>query len=102
MNSRLVQPSHQLPLLYWQNRFSQVLGHFPRALLSSLYSRQLQYITVKRLDGPEAVVAPHPTAQESEAECLMVDSLEALQAVAQEIPTSFRDSVDDLKRRLAQ
>ena len=102
VRSRLVQKSRRIRLLYRERGLAQVLLHLARTGLASLYSRQVQYITLKRLDRPEATISGNGTAEEGETECLVVESPEALQALAQEIPSSFRDSVDALKMRLAQ
>jgi GNAT superfamily N-acetyltransferase len=77
---------------------ARMLGHAARAITSSLFSRQLQYITVKRLDVADAPI----TAADRDIECLVVDSPDALEAVAPEIPATFRDSVDELRKRVAQ
>jgi len=68
-----------------------------QALTISLYSRQLQWITVKRLDAPDPALPPDP-----ETECFVVDSLPAFDAVAPEIPPAFRDSVKALEARVAR
>jgi len=73
-----------------------------RALATSLYSRERQYITLKRLDTRDRAVASTATPPDRATECLVVDSPEALRAVAAEIPPSFRESVGDLSRRIAR
>ena len=102
MRSGIRQPSHQRSRLDSGRRLARVLARLARAVATSLYCRQRQYITVKRLDVPDAVVASRALAAERETECFVVDSVEALDAVAPEIPAGFRDSVDELKNRLAQ
>jgi hypothetical protein len=69
--------------------------------MTSLYCRQRQYITVKRLDVPDATDGFIWTAADRETECLVLDSPRALRAVAPEIPPVFRDSVAALHRRMA-
>lgn len=96
MRERLVQKYRRLQLLCQEKR----LAH---ALLATLYSRQVQYITLRRLDPPAAATAViTKAAREMEIECLVVDSPAALAAVAREIPAAFRDSVETLTQRVAQ
>jgi hypothetical protein len=68
-----------------------------RAAVSAVYSRQTQHITVKRLDLP-APVAP----MDHETACLVVDSVDGLRGLRHEFPTTFRDSFDELARRVAR
>ena len=78
-------------------------GHVPyrlstlRVAAAAIYCRQVQYITVKRLD------LPGPTSQprDHETTCVIADSEEAVAALASEIPATFRDSADELVRRVA-
>jgi len=79
-------------------RVGRFLAYLVCASPAAIYSRQSQYITVKRLDVPAPEVFATGTA--SETECLIVDSVEALQAVGWEIPESFRDSVMELGKRV--
>jgi len=76
-------------------RTSRVLRAVARWLLRSVYSRQRQLITLKRLDGHAA----RPPAIHG-IECVIVDSPEALRALAPEIPGGFRDCVEELERRV--
>jgi GNAT superfamily N-acetyltransferase len=73
-----------------------------RAVTASLYCRQQQYITVKRLDGGAADTTVTPTMRPSETECLMVSSVEALHALSPEFPPLFRDSIAELATRVAR
>ena len=70
-----------------------------RAVVTALCSQQRQYITVKRLDAvrPARGAATPP----SDVECVVLDSRAAVRALAPEIPSAFRDSADDLERRVA-
>ncbi len=63
----------------WVRRVGRFLAYLVCASPAAIYSRQSQYITVKRLDVPAPEVFATGTA--SETECLIVDSVEALQAV---------------------
>jgi hypothetical protein len=77
------------------------IAHLVRAVTTSLYSRQRQYITVKRLDVADATDVSTWTAPDRETDCLVLDSPKALRALAPEIPAGFRDSVAELHRRVA-
>ncbi len=67
-----------------------------RAVISPICSRQVQYITVKRLDVPRLTRRP----ADPSTTCFVVDSVPAVRALAAEFPASFRDSVDDIARRV--
>ena len=100
MSSRLAPHYRPLQLLYRDRGLVQVLCHLARAVLLSFYHRQAQYILMKAIEN-RAHVAPTNTAEEKIGiECLIVESAEALQAVAREIPTAIRDSADQMKKRL--
>jgi hypothetical protein len=88
--------SPALALLERERRLAALWSHLAGLIARALYSRQRQYITLKRLDPAGAP----PTSPDPETECLMVDSVEALDAVASEIPASLRDSVGELRRRI--
>ena len=72
---------------------------FVRAAVAPVYSPLMQYITVKRLDLPTPGAELPPV--DTRTKCLVVDTVDALRAVASEIPTTFRDSVEELRRRVA-
>src|SRR5688572_331069 len=76
------------------------LRHLVRALTTSVVSHQRQFITIKALYGDAAGAVP-PKA-DGETECVVVDSLEGLDAVVADICASFRDSVADLRARIAR
>lgn len=63
--------------------------------MAPVYHRRVQYITVKQLDDR---AAPAPS---SEIHCVIADTPAALEALAPEIPKTFRDSIDELRRRVA-
>jgi GNAT superfamily N-acetyltransferase len=82
--------------------------HQPRALLrrlrrtvtASVFARRRQYITLKHIRN-----APDPTAAiapDGQTECVVVDSPDALDAVATDICASFRDSLGALRARVAR
>ena len=71
-----------------------------RRLAASLYSRQVQYITVQPI-APDAVLAKL-TAGDGLIEGLVLDSVEALRALASQYPAAvFRDAADELGARIA-
>jgi len=76
-----------------------LLEQLRRTVRTSLFSRQRQYITLKHIGGetPQA-----PTVTDGRTECLIVDSPEALDAIADDICASFRDSVSALRARVAR
>ena len=96
--SRL-EPSHPLALADWDRSVAQLFSRIGRAVAASVYARHRQVITVKRLDGAQQSAA---LAADPKIECVAVESMLALEALATEIPDSFRDSVDELRRRLAR
>ncbi|HYE90406.1 MAG TPA: hypothetical protein VEA38_05270 [Terriglobales bacterium] len=85
-----------VPSLFEVVRGSGVVRALGRWLLRSVYSRQRQLITIKRLDrrraGPPLIHG---------VECVIVDSPDALSPLAHEIPAGFRDSAEELERRVS-
>ena len=102
MSSRLIQHSRQLHQLYREKGFVQSLLHLARAVLAVLYSRQVQYIVLRRLDRPDAAAPSAGVTEEGKTECVVVDTPAMLRTIAPEVPPSFRDSVDALTPRVAQ
>jgi hypothetical protein len=96
--SRL-DPSHPLAVAEWNGRLAAMNGRLARVVAMSLYARHRQLITVKRLDG--TAVADRPAMADPTVECVAVDSLVRLRELAAELPDSFRDSADELARRVA-
>lgn len=92
--------SPPLALAEWDGRLAGMIGKVARAVTTSIYARHHQVITVKRLDAAALTDGARPW--HPELECVAVDSLEAIQAVAAEWPGSFRDSAAELVRRVAQ
>jgi len=88
------------PLRAWTDRVARVLSHVARDVAASICFHQRQYITLARLGGP-APAALDATPPDARLACKVVDSLEAFHAVMREIPAAFRDSVDELARRVA-
>jgi hypothetical protein len=76
------------------------LRHLVRALTTSLVCHQRQFITIKALYGEAAGTGP--VKGDGQTECVVVDSPEALDAVAADFCASFRDSVADLRARIAR
>ena len=79
------------------SRTIRAVGH---TLASSLYSRQVQYITVQPI-APDAARA-RLTIADGLVEGLVLDSVGALHALASQYPAAvFRDAVDELGARIA-
>lgn len=77
-----------------------VLGQLGRTVTASVFARQRQYITLKHIgNGADPAAA---IAQDGRTECVVVDSPDALDAVAADISASFRDSVEALRARVAR
>jgi hypothetical protein len=71
-----------------------------RALATSVYSRQVQYITVQPI-ASEAALTTLTTAGGS-IEGLVLDSVDALRALARQYPAAvFRDAAEELGKRIA-
>src|SRR5438105_3469521 len=85
------------PLREWTARVARTLSRLARGAATTICSHQRQYITVARLDGPTPT-ALDAMAPDARLAFVMVDSLDAFHAVMQEIPATFRDSLDDLAR----
>ncbi|MEW6298983.1 MAG: hypothetical protein AB1671_14810 [Thermodesulfobacteriota bacterium] len=102
MSARILRKYHQLQQLYRAGGLTRVMIRLARDLLTSVYHYQMQYITSRRLDRDVVDDLANQTRERLKIECLVVESTEAFQAVKDEIPSSMRDSVDDLNRRLAQ
>jgi hypothetical protein len=75
-----------------------LLGDLARVVSTSVYSRQRQFITLKFLDGGAAETTGLGDRQ---TECVVVDSIAAFEPIAREVGTSFRDSAEDLRARVA-
>jgi hypothetical protein len=87
--------------LSMKGRLPGALRHLAGTIAASVYSRQLQFVTVQPIDVPDGAVGSRWTAPDRQTELMIVDSLGALEAVAPEIPAGFRDSVDELRKRVA-
>jgi hypothetical protein len=70
-----------------------------RRIAGSIFYRQRQLITLQRiLCGPPKSCLSHDAG----IRCVTVDSLDAIDAIADVFPTVFRDSVAQLRERVAQ
>jgi hypothetical protein len=71
-----------------------------RTLAASVYSRQVQYVTVQPI-AADAVLAK-PTTPDGTVEGLVIDSVDALEALARQYPPAvFRDAAGELGKRIA-
>jgi GNAT superfamily N-acetyltransferase len=76
-----------------------LFGQLGRTVTASVFSRQRQYITLKYIGD----ASPAPSAEgDGRTECLVLDSPQALDAVAADICASFRDSVRALRARVVR
>src|SRR5262245_2128050 len=73
-----------------------------RRLLRALYQCQTQEVFVRRIPLQPALLARAEAAEQRGATCLWMESLDALHKIEAEFPSSVRDSVDQLRRRVAQ
>jgi hypothetical protein len=78
-----------------------VIGGLARVVVTSLFSRQRQFITLKFLNRGDDETAALPGGGEAQTECFMVESMAAFESIAKDIGTSFRDSAEDLRARVA-
>jgi hypothetical protein len=71
-----------------------------RVLAASVYSRQVQYITIQPIAADAALA--RLTAADGSIEGLVLDSVGALRALAQQYPAAvFRDAAEQLGERIA-
>jgi GNAT superfamily N-acetyltransferase len=77
-----------------------MLGNFFRKLASSICHRESAYVSAR--DVAQNLARFDKTDFPPGIECAVVEYAEQLDAYSAEIPSSFRDSVQSLKQRLAQ
>jgi GNAT superfamily N-acetyltransferase len=87
--------------LLTKHPLGRALRPLARTVATSLYSRQCQHITVQGIGVTDAASFTG-TTMDRKIQCVIVDSPDALEAIAQHVPATFRDSVDELKKRVAQ
>src|SRR5262249_16987778 len=95
----------QLPALSSAGKersFARALRSFAKAFAAPIYSRQQQFITVKRFDAPDVEAVSDGCRPDRATQCSILDSVKAFGAIAPEFPASFRDSVGELRRRVAE
>lgn len=79
-----------------------VLRLLARRALATLYRRETQHIFVRRIPGHASRPLLSEAAEPGGTTCLFVESAAALREVEGEIPPAIRDSVDQLRKRLAE
>jgi len=79
-----------------------VLDQLGRRVLAALYSRDAQYIFVRKIEPPRALASRSEASEALGITCIFVESAAALREIEDDIPWPFRDSRDELQRRLAQ
>jgi GNAT superfamily N-acetyltransferase len=77
-----------------------VLRRLIRALTASVCCRQLQHITLQPIDAD--VAAAVKRRDDGTMEGVTITTIEAFDALAGCIPSAFRDSVDELRRRVGR
>lgn len=85
----------QLKFLYQGGGAGIALGQLIRAFGSPLYQREVRYVVARRVHEQ----SPYDSAN-SDGECHILESVDALQAVESEIPSTIFHSIEGLKSRL--
>src|SRR6266511_4318713 len=90
-----------LQYLYYGGGVPAVLAWFVRACLSPLYYREARHIVVKRIPEQNR---PDSCKEEkvTDVGCLTLESLEALRAVEEEIPSSTTFSPQSMRKLSGQ
>lgn len=73
-----------------------------RLLKHSIYRRDIQYVVAKDTEVVTPPPGSHSIKNRLDVDCKVVDSLDSLRTVWEDSSARFRDSVDDLARRLKQ
>lgn len=73
-----------------------------RASATSIYCRQRQLITIQPIGAAEPAAAAGETSTDRKIQCVTVATRDAFAAIAAHVPADFRDSADELARRVAQ
>jgi GNAT superfamily N-acetyltransferase len=84
---------------YRTHGVSALLREISRIALAALYQRDAQLIFVRKIPASGASVS---SSKSLGVTCVFVESTAALRAIERELPLSIRDSVDQLRQRLAQ
>jgi GNAT superfamily N-acetyltransferase len=100
--SLIAEKLHQLRYFYRGTGVTGVVLQIARHLLAPLYHREVQYILIQNIERQAAADPVNGEGESPGTECLLLESSEALGALAGEIPSSFRYSVADLKEYLEQ
>ena len=96
------QKKRHLQYLYHGGGLPAICAWFVRALLSPLYRREARYVLARKVPERSALDSAGGGEEKVEAECIVVESPEALRAVEQEIPSSLTYSVESLRNYLAR
>jgi hypothetical protein len=81
--------------------FARLMRVVARTVVTSFCSRELQHITIQPIDA-DAAAAAKRLGRDGDLESVVITTPEALDALAPQIPPAFRDSVAELKRRVAR
>jgi GNAT superfamily N-acetyltransferase len=91
-----------LQYLYHGGGLPAVIAWALRALLSPLYYREARHIVARKMPEQNPLDSIDEERERTDSECLTVESLEALQAVEGEIPSSITYPLESLRKYLAQ
>jgi GNAT superfamily N-acetyltransferase len=87
---------------YRTHGVSALLREISRIALAALYQRDAQLIFVRKIPASGTSAPSSEAAESLGVTCVFVESTAALRAIERELPLSIRDSVDQLRQRLAQ
>jgi GNAT superfamily N-acetyltransferase len=102
LNVRFRRACDKVRRTYRTQGVSAVLREIKRIAVAALYQRDAQHIFVRRIPASGASIPRSEAAESLGVTCVFVESAAALRAIESEIPLSIRDSVDQLRQRLAQ
>jgi GNAT superfamily N-acetyltransferase len=101
MQERIRRVGDEARRTYRSEGILGVLDLLKRRVLAALYSRDAQYIFVRKIEA-RALASCSDAIETLGITCVFVESVAALREIEEEIPLSLRDSRDELQRRLAQ
>jgi len=87
--------------LYRERGFRKTVAELLRVLITSIWHREVVFIRGRIIEGL-TFFGSNEEVDASTVECRTLQSPLAIEQVKQEIPASFRDSTDSLKKRLEE
>jgi len=88
--------------LYRGGGVPAVIAWAIRALLSPLYYREARYVLARKIPERTSLDSLDQEKKTTDSECLAIESLEALCAVEDEIPSTITYSLESLRKHVAQ